>query len=670
MQAATATSRISCSLYSNGMKDFGENFGGNNLQFSTLGFRIPRSKNLLTWQIAATAESEKELETAVSDSDILKDKVLGDKYLEEEGEEEGESDDVEDMRELGLGEKEQLKEASFLAEYLEKDVTEDFEREAKLLAKALKETSLQEIPADEEVSKKGKEKSQRRSSKSIITSKVPDNLLPKVAIIGRPNVGKSALFNRIAGRNIAIVYDEPGVTRDRLYMRADWINHDFLLADTGGVLTPPITQGGSGGVSDAIAITRPGGSQAVTQALKEAAAAGLPAMIEKQAAQAVEEAAAIIFVVDGKTGVTAADEEIASWLRRKYEGKKHITMAVNKCESPTRGALQASEFWALGFTPFPVSAITGTGTGDLLDDVCAELPSPKAEDEVEDDEDNRPLAIAITGRPNVGKSSILNALVGEQRSIVSPLSGTTRDAIDSEFVGPDGQEYTLIDTAGIRRRAAVAAANSKTESLSVNRAFRAIRRADVVALVIDAMECVTEQDFRLGERIAEEGKAAVIVVNKWDTIPEKDNSSTLQYTLDVRERLRCLDWAPIIFTSATVGQRIPKILAEARKAGGERAKRLSTAVLNPVVQEALTFKQPPSGKAGKRGRVYYCTQAAVRPPTFVFFVNDAKLFSELYRRYMEKQIRKNVGFPGTPIRLLWRSKKKSERRVSKSSKGE
>eukprot|EP00271_Cylindrocystis_brebissonii_P005150 TRINITY_DN17099_c0_g1_i1.p1 TRINITY_DN17099_c0_g1~~TRINITY_DN17099_c0_g1_i1.p1 ORF type:complete len:804 (+),score=164.42 TRINITY_DN17099_c0_g1_i1:305-2716(+) len=494
-----------------------------------------------------------------------------------------------------------------------------------------------------------------RNNKLTFTAQVPDHLLPRVAIVGRPNVGKSALFNRIAGRDLAIVFDEPGVTRDRLYTRAFWLTHEFLVADTGGVLTPA----SSAGRGDAVAITSAGGADAVTEALKEAAAAGLPAMIESQAARAVEGAQSVIFVVDGQAGITAADEEIAAWLRRKYAGRKSVTLAVNKCESPSKGAMQVLDFWGLGFQPYAVSAISGSGTGELLDAVCAELVAPNEEDEEEEkDADSRPLAIAITGRPNVGKSSILNALVGEQRTVVSPVSGTTRDAIDTDFTGDDGKEYRLIDTAGIRRRGAVAAANSKVEALSVNRAFRAIRRADVVALVIDAMLCVTEQDFRIGERIDKEGKACVIVVNKWDMVPEKESTTTLRYTEDVRARLRCLDWAPIVFTSATEGQRIPRILLEARKAGDERAKRLSTAVLNQVVHEALAFKQPPGGKAGKRGRVYYCTQAAVRPPTFVFFVNEAKLFPELYRRYIEKQLRKNVGFPGTPIRLLWRSKRK------------
>ncbi|KAL3683911.1 hypothetical protein R1sor_001933 [Riccia sorocarpa] len=532
------------------------------------------------------------------------------------------------------------------------------EKEAAKVAEDYARTLLEQIREEDESGTKGgkKRRKQKVEVEEVDELRIPDHLLPKVAIVGRPNVGKSALFNRLAGGDVAIVHDEPGVTRDRLYTRAFWGEQEFLLVDTGGVLTVP-----SSGVTstDGIAITSGGGEDAVAQALKEAKDAGLPALIEKQAAAAVEDADSIIFVVDGQTGPTSADVDIAQWLRRKHSDKR-VTLAVNKCESPTKGLLQAADFWSLGFTPIAVSAISGTGTGDLLDSVCLELQNPEVtQDDIPEEE--RPLAISIIGRPNVGKSSILNALVGEERTIVSPVSGTTRDAIDTDFTGPNGQIFKLIDTAGIRRRTAVANAASRSEYLSINRAFRAIRRSDVVALVIDAMTCVTEQDFRLGERIEKEGKACVIVVNKWDTVPDKDSQSTYWYDMDIRERLRGLDWAPIVYTSATSGQRIQRILDAATDAGGQRCRRLSTAVLNQVVQEALTLKGPPTTHGGKKGRVYYCTQAAVRPPTFVFFVNDAKLFPELYRRYMEKQIRSNVGYPGTPIRLLWRSKKKTER---------
>lgn len=485
---------------------------------------------------------------------------------------------------------------------------------------------------------------------------VPDHLLPKVAIVGRPNVGKSALFNRLVGGDFAIVNDEPGVTRDRLYARGFWGPQEFMVVDTGGLLSIPKSE--SVGM-DGIAITSGGGQNAITLAVREACMAGLPAMIERQAAAALEDAKAIIFVVDGQAGVTSVDKDIANWLRRKH-AEKMIVLAVNKCESPTKGFHQAVEFWSLGFEPIPVSAISGTGTGDLLDAVCSGLASGKA-DNATSEEESRIPSIAIIGKPNVGKSSILNALVGEERSIVSPISGTTRDAIDTEVTGPDGQVYRLIDTAGIRRRSAVAAAGSKTEELSVNRAFRAIRRADVVALVIDAMACVTEQDWKLAERIVKEGKGCIIVVNKWDTVPDKNHKTTMHYEQDVREKLRGLEWAPIVYTSAIDGKKVTKILDAAIEVEKERSRRLSTAILNQVVHEALALNPPPRTRgSGKKGRLYYCTQAAVRPPTFVFFVNEAHLFSDVYRRYMEKQLRANVGYRGTPIRLLWRSKKKSE----------
>nr|CAN73088.1 hypothetical protein VITISV_030762 [Vitis vinifera] len=331
--------------------------------------------------------------------------------------------------------------------------------------------------------------------------------------------------------------------------------------------------------------------------------------------------------------------------------------------------MQALEFWSLGFTPLPISAVSGTGTGELLDLVCSGLK--KIEDpENLDGEENYVPAIAIVGRPNVGKSSILNALVGEDRTIVSPVSGTTRDAIDTEFTGPDGQKYRLIDTAGIRRRAAVASSGSTTEALSVNRAFRAIRRSDVVALVIEAMACITEQDYRIAERIEREGKGCLIVVNKWDTIPNKNQQTATYYEQDVREKLRVLGWAPIVYSTAIAGHSVDKIIVAASTVEKERSRRLSTSILNQVVQEALAFKSPPRNRGGKRGRVYYCTQAAIRPPTFVFFVNDAKLFPETYRRYMEKQLRSDAGFSGTPIRLLWRSRRKIEKNgVGKANQG-
>ncbi|XP_062084064.1 uncharacterized protein LOC133790439 [Humulus lupulus] len=516
------------------------------------------------------------------------------------------------------------------------------------------------IEVDEKTDRKG-----RRRQKSV-TKNIPDHLLPKVAIVGRPNVGKSALFNRLVGGNRAIVVDEPGVTRDRLYGRAFWGDCEFLVIDTGGVLTVSKSQAN---VMEDLDITTTIGMDGIPLASREAAIARMPSMIERQATAAVEESSVIIFVVDGQAGLTAADEEIADWLRRHFSDKS-IILAVNKCESPRKGALQATEFWSLGFTPYPISAVSGTGTGELLDLVCSGLIKIKDQEEFAEEEEYIP-AIAIVGRPNVGKSSILNALVGEDRTIVSPVSGTTRDAIDTEYTGPNGEKFRLIDTAGIRRRAAVASLGSTTEALSVNRAFRAVRRSDVVALVIEALACITEQDFKIAERIEKEGKGCLIVVNKWDTIPNKNQQTASYYEQDVREKLRILDWAPIVYSTAIAGQQsVEKVIVAASAVEKERSRRLSTAILNQVVQEALAFKSPPRTRGGRRGRVYYCTQAAIRPPTFVFFVNDAKLFPETYRRYMEKQLRTDAGFPGTPIRILWRSRKKMERNDGKSSRSQ
>ncbi|XP_042383595.1 GTPase Der-like [Zingiber officinale] len=523
---------------------------------------------------------------------------------------------------------------------------------------AVREYSLslsRELNFEDEVSER-RHTTEKQRIKKKISKHIPDHLLPKVAIVGRPNVGKSALFNRLVGGNRAIVVDEPGVTRDRLYGRSFWGDREFMVVDTGGIMTFSRSQAD---VMEELAISTTIGMDGIPLTVREAAVARMPSMIEKQATAAVDESSVIIFLVDGQAGLVASDVEIADWLRKHYSNKC-IILAVNKCESPRKGLMQASEFWSLGFSPIPISAISGTGTGELLDLVCSELKATEASDNVEGEENYIP-SIAIVGRPNVGKSSILNALVGEERTIVSPVSGTTRDAIDTEIAGPDGQKYKLIDTAGIRRRATVASAGSTTEALSVNRAFRAIRRTDVVALVIEALACITEQDVRIAERIEREGKGCIVVVNKWDTIPKKNQQTTSYYEQDVREKLRLLDWAPIVYSTAITGRSVDKIIAAVAMVEKERTRRLGTSILNQVVQEAIAFKPPPRTRGGKRGRIYYSTQAAIRPPTFVFFVNDAKLFPETYRRYMEKQLRKDAGFPGTPIRLLWRSRRKGDK---------
>lgn len=470
-------------------------------------------------------------------------------------------------------------------------------------------------------------------------SKVPDDALPRVAVVGRPNVGKSALFNRLTGTKRAIVYDEPGVTRDRMYTRSYWGEHEFMMVDTGGFENLPRNPEG------APKVDRLGGLEI------------LPAMIEAQAAEAVKEAAVIVFVVDGQAGLTEADKEIFRWLRQSYSDKP-LHLAVNKCESTTRGEEQIIDFWSLGdVTPLAVSAISGTGTGELLDNVCATLPPPPqaGEGALEEDEDV-PVTVAIIGRPNVGKSSLLNGLAGEVRSIVSNFSGTTRDSIDTLVEDKySGKKYTLVDTAGIRRRTQVKSGADGAEKLSVGRALQAMKRADVVVLVIDATEGASQQDFVLAERATQEGCALVLCINKWDLVKDKDTYTMNKYTDELRLKLRVFEYAEIVYTSALTGQRIQKILDAAEIASVNHRKRLTTATLNSVVQEATLWKLPPS-KNSRKGKIYYITQASIRPPTFVFFVNDPKLFPETYRRYMERQLRENIGFPGTPIRLLWRGK--------------
>ncbi|KAL6769495.1 TGD3 [Auxenochlorella protothecoides x Auxenochlorella symbiontica] len=481
--------------------------------------------------------------------------------------------------------------------------------------------------------------------------------LPRVAIVGRPNVGKSALFNRLAGSDLAIVHDAPGVTRDRLYCPANWGGRDFLLADTGGLM------------ADAAALLAP---EHLAAAARSISAPGLPAAIERQAAAAVAEAAAVVLCVDGQEGPTAGDEEIVAWLRRTFN-RLPVLLAVNKCEAPGSGDLQAAQFWGLGLEPIPVSAISGTGTGDLLDALVRRLR--EGEDEDEDEEAGEaaaavggaaasaapgtpaaPVAVAIIGRPNVGKSSILNALIGQDRSIVSDMAGTTRDAVDTEFTAPDGTRYTLIDTAGVRRRTAVAASPDGAETLSVNRALRAVRRADVAVLVLDATEGIAQQDFRLAEYVAAEGRACVIVVNKWDAVAGKGAASLAEFETNVRAELRPVEWANMVFCSATTGLRIPRILDAVRAACAEHRRRVPTATLNMVVRDAVAWRAPPALSKNKQARVYYATQTAVAPPTFVLFTNVNEKFPEDYKRYIQRQLREHIGFPGSPLRVYWRGK--------------
>lgn len=440
-------------------------------------------------------------------------------------------------------------------------------------------------------------------------------LLP---LFGSPNVGKSTLVNRLAGEQTAIVHDEPGVTRDRTYRNAFWSDREFLVVDTGGLVFNDDTE-------------------------------FLP-LIRQQALTALSEACAAIFVVDGQAGPNSADEEIAEWLRQQ---PKPVLLAVNKCESPDQGLIQAAEFWSLGLgEPYAVSAIHGSGTGDLLDQLIQYIPT------VSEIPETNEIKVAIVGRPNVGKSSLLNAFVGEERAIVSPISGTTRDAIDT-LVERNGQEYRIIDTAGIRKKKNV---EYGPEFFSINRAFKAIRRADVVLLVIDALDGVTEQDQKLAGRIIEEGRACVIVVNKWDAV-EKDSYTIYDYQKDVEARLHFTEWADMIFVSAMTGQRVEKILDHVNQAATEHKRRVSTSVINEVLEDAVSWHSPPASRSGRQGKIYYGTQVSAQPPTIALFVNDAKRFNDNYRRYIERQFRQQLGFKGTPIRLLWRSKKVREMEV-------
>ena len=386
--------------------------------------------------------------------------------------------------------------------------------------------------------------------------------LPIVAIIGRPNVGKSTLVNRLAGEQSAIVYDQPGVTRDRTYLPAFWRDREFMVVDTGGLVFNDDTE-------------------------------FLP-LIRQQAMAALAEASAAIFVVDGHTGPTAGDEEIATWLRQQ---PVPVLLAVNKCESPEQGLVQAAEFWNLGLgEPFPISAIHGSGTGDLLDALVNYLQP------VQDLPDIDEIKIAIVGRPNVGKSSLLNAFVGEERAIVSPISGTTRDAIDTE-IERNGQTYRLIDTAGIRKKKNV---EYGPEFFSINRAFKAIRRADVVLLVIDAIDGVTDQDQKLAGRVIEEGRACVVVVNKWDAV-DKDSYTIYDYEKHLQERLHFTEWSETIFVSALTGQRVEKILELVNQAAAEHKRRVSTSVINEVLEEAVRWHSPPVSRSGKQGKIWYAS---------------------------------------------------------------
>lgn len=444
---------------------------------------------------------------------------------------------------------------------------------------------------------------------------------PVVAIVGRPNVGKSTLFNRLIGEQRAVMHDVPGTTRDRLYGTTDWNGREMTVVDTGGIGVETDILRGPGDPSR-------WGSLPLSHILD-------------QAQEAMDEADVIVFLVDSLTGISSADQEVADLLRRS---RKPIVLGANKAEGK-RGTQNAVELYELGLgDPIPFSAIHGTGTGELLDAVVDQLnESPPVEEEEPD------LSIAIVGRPNVGKSSLLNRLLGKDRAIVSPIPGTTRDALDTELRW-HGKRVRLIDTAGIRRRGRI---EQGVEKFSVLRAVRAIERAEIAILVIDAVDGVTAQDTHVAGYIQEARKGLVIAVNKWDLL-EKDNHTVPEYTAAIRRDLVFVDWAPLVFISAMTGQRAPKVLELADAVQAERDKRITTPKLIEVIREAAA--RHPRMEAGRQLKIYYATQADVRPPTFVFFVNDPKLMHFTYQRYLENQIRQAFGFNGTAIRMVFRGR--------------
>ncbi len=435
---------------------------------------------------------------------------------------------------------------------------------------------------------------------------------PLVAIVGRPNVGKSTLFNRLIGRRVAIVEDTPGVTRDRIYQDAEWLNYAFTLIDTGGI--------------------EPASEDIIAQQMK------------RQAELAIETADVIVFLVDGREGMTSADMDVAEMLRRS---NKPVVLAVNKVDAP-KFEEAMYEFYSLGLgDPFTISAAQGLGLGDLLDEVVKDFPK------MEEDEENERINIAVVGKPNVGKSSLVNALLGEERAIVSNIPGTTRDSIDTPFTR-NGREYTLVDTAGIRRKRSVE--DETIERYSVIRSLAAIRRADVVLIVCDASQGLSEQDVRIAGYAHEEGKASVLIVNKWDLI-EKDTHTMNAFQKSLGADLSFMSYVPMLFISAKSGQRVNKVLELVDNAFEQSRRRVTTGQLNDTVSEAVTMNEPPSDK-GRTLKIYYATQVSVQPPTFIIFVNDTDIVHFSYERYLENFFRKTFGFEGTPIRIFFRNKKK------------
>lgn len=439
---------------------------------------------------------------------------------------------------------------------------------------------------------------------------------PIVAIVGRPNVGKSTLFNIFANSRISIVEDTPGVTRDRLYADTEWLDNEFMMVDTGGIEIMN---------TDKIAVS-----------------------IRQQAQIAIAEADVILFVCDARAGITHEDAEVAKMLR---QSKKPIVLAINKADSPKQ-EMEIFEFYNLGIgEPIPVSAANHLGLGDLLDAVVEKFPETSAygEDGNEDE-----IKVALIGRPNVGKSSIFNTLVGEERSIVSDVAGTTRDAIDTPVIR-EGQKFLFIDTAGMRRKARI---DEPIEKYSIIRSLRAVDRSDVVLMVIDAIDGVTEQDKKIVGYAHEAGKGIVLVVNKWD-LYDKDNTSTLRYTENLRRELVFMQYAPVVFVSAMTKQRIHRLPEVIHYVAEQNAMRISTSVLNQVVEDAIAINPPPTEK-GQRLKILYATQVKIKPPTFVIFVNEPEIMHFSYQRYLENKLREAFGFEGTPLQMIIRGKNEEE----------
>lgn len=438
---------------------------------------------------------------------------------------------------------------------------------------------------------------------------------PMVAIVGRPNVGKSTLFNVLAGENISIVKDVPGVTRDRIFADGNWLNYNFTLVDTGGI--------------------EPDTGDLILAHMRE------------QAEIAIETADVIVFVVDVRQGLVDADHKVADMLRRS---KKPVVLVVNKVDNFNKMMLDVYEFYNLGLgEPIPISAASRLGLGDMLDVVTEHFPTS---DEIEEDDD-RPR-IAVVGKPNAGKSSLINKILGENRVIVSDIAGTTRDAIDTEVVR-NGKEYIFVDTAGLRRKSKI---KEDLERYSIIRTVSAVEKADVVILMIDATEGVTDQDTKIAGIAHERGKGMIIAVNKWDLV-EKNDKTIYKFTNEIRDKLSFMPYAELLFISAHTGQRIHKIFETIDAVIENCSLRVATGVLNEILTEAMAMKQPPSDK-GKKLRIYYMTQVSVKPPTFVMFINDKELMHFSYTRYIENQIRNTFGFRGTPIRMIARERKGKE----------